>query len=247
LCRELESRAGIWRFAPDRAGQQPGDGVRWATGIRNALAIAVDPRDDILYVVQHGRDQLGAHWPEFFDAQQNAEIPAEEFFRVRRDADYGWPYCYYDPLAGRKVLAPEYGGDGSEVGRCAEKEDPLLAFPAHWAPNGLLFYHGSHFPERYRGGAFIAFHGSWNRAPLPQAGYKVVFVPFGAEGPLGEYETFAGGFAGPLPEGGQLSSSEPEAKPAEHRPMALAQAPDGALFISDDAGGRIWRVIYTGR
>jgi len=110
-----------------------------------------------------------------------------------------------------------------------------MAFPGHWAPDGLMFYTGSQFPAAYSGGAFIAFHGSWNRAPLPQAGYRVVFVPFKGGKPVGTYETFADGFwhengAGP-----------------QHRPVGLAQGPDGSLYVTDDAAGRIWRIIYKGR
>ena len=99
---------------------------------------------------------------------------------------------------------------------------------------GLLFYRGTMFPERYRGGAFIAFHGSWNRAPMPQAGYKVVFVPRGAPGFGPAYETFAAGFAG-----GNLDPGG-----AVHRPVGLGQGPDGALYITDDQRGRIWRVTW---
>ncbi len=112
----------------------------------------------------------------------------------------------------------------------------MIAFPAHWAPNGLLFYTGSQFPERYRGGAFIAFHGSWNRAPLPQGGYNVVFVPFQGGEPAGDWEIFADGFAG----------DEVSPGGAAHRPSGLAVGPDGSLFVSDDRGGRIWRIYYVG-
>ncbi len=111
-----------------------------------------------------------------------------------------------------------------------------MAFPGHWAPDGLLFYTGEMFPESYRGGAFIAFHGSWNRAPLPQGGYKVVFVPFAGDEPAGSYEVFADGFAG----------ENVGPRSALHRPMGLAQGPDGSLYITDDRRGRIWRVFYTG-
>lgn len=93
------------------------------------------------------------------------------------------------------------------------------------------------FPGRYRGGAFIAFHGSWNRAPFPQQGYNVVFVPFAGGNPTGTFEVFADGFAGAFVNPGQ----------AAHRPAGLAVGPDGALYIADDAHGRIWRVAYTGR
>lgn len=234
-CPQLETRAGVWRFSAEAAGQRQESGERWATGIRNAVAIAWNPADRALYAVQHGRDQLDL-WPGF-DAEDNAERPAEELQRLTRGDDFGWPYCYYDTRLNRRVLAPEYGGDGQEVGRCADAEDPLTAFPGHWAPNDLIFYSGEQFPERYRGGAFIAFHGSWNRAPLPQAGYRVVFVPFGPGGPAGEWDTFADGFAG-----GEVASPGD----ADRRPMGLAEAPDGSLYITDSANGRIWRVVYTG-
>lgn len=235
-CPELETRAGIWRFSANRLRQKQSDGQRYATGIRNAVALTIHPGNGGLYGMQHGRDQLYANWSNLFTAEQSAEKPSEELIRIQEGDDFGWPYCYHDPELGRKVLAPEYGGDGRTVGRCASAKQPLLAFPAHWAPNAILFYTGSQFPERYRNGAFIAFHGSWNRAPLPQAGYNVVFVPFNGDRPAGTYEIFANGFAGENVQPGS----------ARHRPTGLAQGPDGALYITDDAGGRIWRIVYTG-
>ena len=84
---------------------------------------------------------------------------------------------FYDQIQDKKVLAPEYGGDGKITGRCDTKEDPIMAFPGHIAPNDLLFYKGDMFPERYKNGAFIAFHGSWNRAPEPQKGLFSGFCP----------------------------------------------------------------------
>jgi glucose/arabinose dehydrogenase len=184
-----------------------------------------------VFAVQHGRDQLHENWPERFDAIQGAELPAEAMYRVAQGADYGWPYCYYDGRLGAYFLAPEYGGDGRKTGRCADKPRPVASFPAHWAPDALLFYTGAAFPDRYVNGAFIAFHGSWNR-PV-QEGYNVVFVPMDNNGsPSGNTEIFADGFAGAVktPEG------------AAHRPSGLAMGPDGALYISDDQRGRIWRV-----
>jgi glucose/arabinose dehydrogenase len=235
-CKELETRAGIWRYSASRTGQRFGPEGRHATGIRNAVGLAVNPADGALYSTQHGRDQLADNWPKLFTAKESAELPAEELLLIVRGGDYGWPYCYYDAEAGQLVLAPEYGGDGKEVGECAEKLGPAAAFPAHWAPNALAFYTGDRFPERYRGGAFIAFHGSWNRAPEPQAGYNVVFQPFSGGKPVGDYEVFADGFAGPTKQPGT----------ARHRPAGLAVDASGALYISDDVGGRIWRVAYTG-
>jgi glucose/arabinose dehydrogenase len=235
-CTELETRAGIWRYASDKTGQTFSTDQRFATGIRNGEGLTVSTLDGAIYATQHGRDQLSGNWPAKFTNQQSAELPAEEFMRVEQGDDFGWPYCYYDQKQRKRVLAPEYGGDGKEVGRCADKKPPLATFPGHWAPMSAVFYTASQFPARYRGGVFIAFHGSWNRAPLPQEGYRVVFVPF-ADGKLtGDYETFADGFAA-----GKL---QPDA--AEHRPVGLAQAPDGSLYITDDQKGRIWKVVYTG-
>jgi glucose/arabinose dehydrogenase len=234
-CPQLDTRAGVWRFAADRPGQTQEEGERWATGIRNAVALAWNPNDGTLYAAQHGRDQLDL-WPGF-TPEDNSVGPAEELQRLTRGADFGWPYCYYDTRLERRVLAPEYGGDGQEAGRCAEKAAPLVAFPGHWAPNDLLFYAGEQFPERYRGGAFVAFHGSWNRAPVQQ-GYRVAFVPFQGGQPAGEWETFADGFAGPQP--------LPSPGEAEHRPVGLAQGPDGALYVTDSQGGTIWKIVYVG-
>lgn len=230
-CPQLETRGGVWRFDANRLRQSLGDGERWATGVRNAVALDVNPSDNTPYAVSHGREALNL-WTGFTD-QDNATRTAEELQRLTRGSDFGWPYCFYDTPLRRRVLAPEYGGDGQEVGRCAGKQDPLVAFPGHWAPNDLLFYTGSQFPGRFRDGAF---HGSWNRAPLPQAGYRVAFVPFQGGQPSQSYETFADGFAG----------AEPQPNQAPHRPMGLAQGPDGSLYISDSAGGRIWRVMYVG-
>ena len=99
---------------------------------------------------------------------------------LKPGGDYGWPECYYDAVAQKLVLAPEYGGDGGKsVGPCANKIAPVAAFPAHWAPNGMVLYDKKQFPARYRNGVFIAFHGSWDRAPYPQGGYNVVFQSLG--------------------------------------------------------------------
>lgn len=235
-CTELETRAGLWRFDARRTGQQPSLSNRYATGLRNAEGLAIDPATRQLYATQHGRDQLSDNWPSMFTTEQGANEPAEELVQVNRGDDFGWPYCFYSMERKQLVLAPEYGGDGTKVGRCAAKKEPAVAFPAHWAPMSLVFYTGQQFPAKYRGGAFIAFHGSWNRAPLPQQGYRVSFIPFSGGKPTGTYEDFANGFAG-----GTLQPDR-----AAHRPVGLALAPDGALFITDDKGGRVWRVTYTG-
>lgn len=233
-CPELASRAGVWRFDATKPGQTEAEGTRYATGIRNAVGLAIAP-DGQLWATQHGRDQLGQNWSKLFTIEQSAEKPSEELFPIHEGDDFGWPFCYHDLELGHLVLAPEYGGDGKQVGRCAQKKEPAVAFPGHWAPDGLTFYAGTQFPARYRGGAFIAFHGSWNRAPLPQAGYRIVFVPFKDGRAVGTYETFADGFWKEDPTG------------PKHRPVGVAVGPDGSLYITDDAAGRIWRVMYRGR
>lgn len=238
-CPLLKEFGGIYRFeAHKRAQDKLQDGVRFATGIRNAVALAWHPALHQLYLLQHGRDQLNGLFPQLYSDQDNAELPAEEFVAVTQGLNLGWPYCYYDGRQKQKVLAPEYGGDGHKIGRCADFAQPLLAFPAHYAPNDLIFYTGQQFPARYRNGALIAFHGSWNRGPLQQEGYQVVFVPFVDGHPQGSWEVFADGFAGPKP----IRSPAQ----ARYRPMGLALMPDGSLLVADSKGGRIWKIAYHG-
>jgi len=236
-CTELNTRAGIWEFDANRLHQEEANGRRFATGLRNSVALTRTSDGD-LYATVHGRDQLHDNWPSLFTAEKSAENPGEELVQITRGADYGWPYCYYDVDKHALVLAPEYGGDGTKTTRCADKAAPLMAFPGHWAPNGMVFYTGNQFPASYRGGAFIAFHGSWNRAPLPQAGYRVVFAPFRDGKPAGTWTTFADGFN---PNPGTARAAR-----GTRRPTGVAQAPDGSLFISDDTGGTIWKITYRG-
>jgi glucose/arabinose dehydrogenase/mono/diheme cytochrome c family protein len=236
-CTELETRAGIWRYDANRLDQHFSPAERFVTGLRNGEGISFDSARRIL-ATMHGRDQLGQNWPKLYTLKQNANLPAEELVQLRQGADFGWPECYYDDVQKKLVLAPEYGGDGGKtVGVCAQKEGPAAAFPAHWAPNAMLIYQGSQFPSAYRDGAFIAFHGSWNRAPEPQGGFNVVFQPLADGKASGSFVVFADGFAGAIKQPGQ----------AAHRPTGLAVGPDGALYIADDQGGRIWRVTFQGR
>lgn len=237
-CPLLETYGGIWQYDADATGQQHSPDARYATGIRNAVALTWNDAVGSLYVAQHGRDQLHQFFPEMYSQKQSAELPAEEFFKIQQGDNFGWPYCYYDWMKEVKVLMPEYGGNGDDVGRCEQFEDPIQAFPGHWGPNAVAFYDGDQFPDSYQGGAFIAWHGSWNRAPLPQQGYRVTFTPFDGDMPSGDYEVFADGFAGV----DTLRSSGN----AEHRPTGLAVGPDGGLFVSDDANGTIWRIMYVG-
>jgi len=176
-------------------------------------------------------------FPELFNQKPCSENPAEEMFRLTKGADCGWPYCYYDNDKQQKLLCPEYGGDRKKVDRCADKTKSIVQFPGHLAPNALLFYTGNQFPAKYKNGAFVAFHGSWNRAPEPQAGFFVVFVPFKDGMPSGKWEVFADGFS-------QLPKDATTGR-AKYRPTGLAQGPDGSLYVSDDNNGTIWKVSYS--
>ncbi len=233
-CPILDSAGGIWQFKADKPNQHYADGLRYCTGIRNIVALCWNPQANDLYGVQHGRDDLDRLFPDKFTQAQRVELPAEEMFRIKKGDDFGWPYCYYDPMQKIKAESPEYGGDGKKTTACDGKQKPIYAFPAHWAPNGLLFYTGDQFPAKYKNGAFIAFHGSWNREPQVQGGYSVVFLPFKDGLPGGDYEIFADGFAG----------AKKTPNDAKHRPCGLTQGADGSLYVSDDQGGHIWKITY---
>jgi len=235
-CTELETRGGIWRYDANKTSQAFSPAGRFATGIRNAEGFAITAAD-LIFVTMHGRDQLHANWPQFYKPEEEATQPAEELLLLRRDGDYGWPECYYDAIQAKLVLAPEYGGDGGKkVGPCATKHAPIAAFPAHWAPNAMALYDKQQFPAHYRNGVFIAFHGSWDRAPYPQGGYNVVFQSLAGDHASGTCEVFADGFAGAVKSPGE----------AQHRPSGLAVGPDGSLFVADDVRGRIYRIVYRG-
>ena len=233
-CTELETRGGIWRYDANKINQTFSTAERFVTGIRNGEGFAIDGSGR-MFVTQHGRDQLHTNWPDLFKPDQEATLPAEELLVLTPGGDYGWPECYYDPFVSKLVLAPEYGGDGGvKLGPCAKKLAPAAIFPAHWAPNGAVHYDKNQFPARYRNGVFIAFHGSWNRSPYAQSGYNVVFQPLEGDHISGQCEIFADGFAGAV--------KSPEK--AAHRPNGLAVGPDGALYVSDDVRGRIYRIVY---
>lgn len=238
-CPQRVRQASVWRFHAERAGQtQEADGEQFVTGTRNIVAIAWDAATRAIYAVQHGRDAVNTLWPDYYNEHANAELPSEELIRLTEGTDFGWPYCYHDRFQGQKVLAPEYGGDGRKLGGCADAGQPLVAFPAHWAPDDLLFYDGEQLPARFREGAFVVFHGSWNRAPLEQGGYQVAFAPRADGEFTGRYETFAAGFSVTTP---LLSPQD-----AVHRPVGIAQGPDGSLYVTSDVGGKVWRIVYTG-
>jgi glucose/arabinose dehydrogenase len=237
-CPILDSAGGIWKFNGKKENQVYGDGKRYATGLRNVVGLDWNNETNSLFVMQHGRDQLNNFYPELYSNEQSAELPAETMYELHEGDNAGWPYIYFDPYQKKKILSPEYGGDGKkEAGENAV--NPTVFFPAHMAPNALLFYTGTQFPEKYRNGAFIAFHGSWNRAPLPQEGYFVAFVPFKDGKPSGNWEVFANGFSGLT---GDAKITSP--RQAKARPCGLAMGPDGSLYVSDDNKGAIFKISY---
>jgi glucose/arabinose dehydrogenase len=237
-CPILDSAGGIWMFKADKPNQTYGDGVHYAIGLRNVVGLDWNNNTNTLFVMQHGRDQLHDIFPDMYTTEQSAQLPAECMYQLHQGDNCGWPYLYYDQIQHKKMLAPEYGGDGKKEAD-PKYLDPVVAFPGHMAPNGLLFYTGNMFPEKYKNGAFIAFHGSWNRAPEPQKGAFVAFVPFKNSKPSGEWEIFADNFAGP--DGYKSPGS------AKHRPSGLAQGPDGELYVTDDQGGAIYKIVYNGK
>jgi glucose/arabinose dehydrogenase/mono/diheme cytochrome c family protein len=235
-CTELETRGGVWRYDANKTNQTFSPAARYATGIRNAEGFAFDSSGR-LFVTQHGRDQLHANWPKLYKPEEEATLPAEELLILKSGGDYGWPECYNDGAQQKLVLAPEYGGDGGkQVGVCGNKIAPAASLPAHWAPNAMVRYDKKQFPARYGDGVFIAFHGSWDRAPYPQGGFNVVFQPLLCDRASANCEVFADGFAG--------SAKSPDG--AAHRPSGLAVGSDGSLYVSDDIRGRIYRIVYKG-
>jgi hypothetical protein len=126
----LETRGGIRRYDANKTGQTFSPKERYATGIRTADGIAIDPQDQGPYATQHGRDELSEDLPNLYKPKQGADLPAEELIRVEQGADYGWPECYFDQTRNKLVLAPQYGGDGGKkVSVCADKKPPIAWFP----------------------------------------------------------------------------------------------------------------------
>ena len=235
----FKTHGGFWRFDANTLDQTLSDGHRFATGLRHVLPVTWNKVSKKLFVIQHGRDVLNVVDPAHYTVDDNEELPAEEFHVLKEGGSFGWPFTYYDPLKKARMLMPEFGGDKQKRAEAGKYPDPLIAFPAHWAPMQMAFYNGTQFPAKYRGGAFQAFHGSWNRAPKPQKGYNVVFIPFDAKGmPKGTYEVFADGFKG------EAEITNPN--DARFRPNGVGVHPDGSLIVSDSQKGRVWKIFYVG-
>lgn len=238
-CEQLQQFGGIWKFDADKVGQTKADGTLYVTGIRNAVAMEWHPDHGEIYLVNHGRDQLHSFFPQYYSADDSAELPAEEFHRATAGDDLGWPYSYFDPRTGKRIVMPEYGGDGQKID--TKGKTPLYGFPAHWAPNDLIF------PSPATGlptGILVAFHGSWNRG-TKQRGYRVTFTPLDGDGNLaGPWVTFADGFANPAAGTGEAVNEVQSPRDAKSRPMSLAEGPNGEIYIASFKGGKVWVVTH---
>ena len=237
-CPELENHAGIWRFRADKTNQTQKDGFKFSTGIRSIVGMQWNPGDENLYAVVNGIDNFHTIYPKLYSSWQAAVLPAESLIKAKEGTNFGWPYAYYDQMQKKNVLQPGYGGDGKITGRASRFDTPVIGFPGHWAPMDVLFYDGDQFPERYKHGAFIAFHGSTDRSPYPQAGYIVCFIPLENGVSPGKVEIFADGFT--------RADTIVNTSDAMYRPMGLATGPDGSVYISESNAGKIWRVMYKG-
>ncbi len=225
-----KTHGGFWRFDASKPNQTQADGFHFSTGHRHALALGWHPVAKDFFMAQMGRDRVDGIAPKYYDALDNAERISEEMHRLTEGSNFGWPYTYWDPIKQARMLAPEYGGDNRIRVDDNKYAVPVVAFPAHWAPLQMAIYTADQFPAKYRNGAFIAFHGSWNRAPLPQAGFNIAFAPFDEKGnPLGTHEVFVRSVLG-----------------NKTRMSGAAVGPDGSLFVGESGRGRIWRIIYTG-
>jgi glucose/arabinose dehydrogenase len=199
-----QGRAAIWQFNPDGSNAHV-----YASGIRNGAGLEFDPRSNELWTAVNERDMLGDN------------LTPDYMTHVVQGGFYGWPYSYWGKHVDTRVQP-------QNPALVATALTPDFALGAHTASLGLHFYRGSALPEHYRNGAFIGQHGSWNRSQF--VGYKVVFVPFGANGrPTGEIEDFLTGFLN-------------DQQQAQGRPVGVSEDATGAILVADDVGNIVWRV-----
>ena len=217
VCVEKDPRrATVMEFNPDGTGMKI-----FAKGLRNAVGLAVNPKTDTVWVTVNGRDWLGD------------DLPPETIYDLGQGkVDAGWPFCYGDRIFDSgfaKSVDPVPGPD-----RCRSVIEPKVQMQAHSAPLGLAFNDGGMFPSEYRNNLFVALHGSWNRS-VP-TGYKVIRVKLDEKGqPVGEAQDFITGW---------LAPGETRKGRWMGRPVGVAFAPDGSMYVSDDAGGVIYRVTW---
>jgi glucose/arabinose dehydrogenase len=233
-CPLLDSVGGIWQFKADKPNQSYSDAVHYAKGLKNVVGVDWNSSTNTLFAMQHGRGSFNDKFPQYYTAQQSAELPAETMYELHKGDNAGWPFIYYDHFQKKQMQSPEYGGDGKKSVQ-GKFLNPIVAFPAHLAPNDLLFYTGDQFPERYKNGAFVVFH---NQSPQLKKGFLVAFVPFKNGKPCCDWGVFADNFAG-------IDLNKPSG-PIQHRPMGIAQGPDGSLYVADDLKGTIFKITYSG-
>jgi glucose/arabinose dehydrogenase len=205
---EDERRAAINEYNPDGSGHRI-----YASGLRNPVGIAFYPGSNTLYATVNERDGLGEN------------LPPDYFTSVREGGFYGWPYAYIGPH-------PDPRNARGHKDLVQETLTPDVLIQAHSAALGLAFYQGEMFPAEYCGDAFVALHGSWNRAQ--RTGYKIIRIRFEDGKPTGEYDDFITGW-----------SPNPDSSEVWGRPVGLLVLKDGSLLIADDGGKRIWRVTYS--
>jgi glucose/arabinose dehydrogenase len=232
-CPLLDSVGGIWQFKADKPNQTYSDGVHYAKGLKNVVGLDWNSNTNSLFAMQHGRGSFDDKFPQYYTPKQSSELPAETMYELHKGDDAGWPFVYYDQFQKKKMISPEYGGDGKKT--VEDKYlNPIAAFPAHLGPNDLLFYTGSQFPEKYKNGAFVVFH---NQSPELKKGFLVAFVPFKNGKPSGGWEIFADNFSG-------IDLTKPSG-PIKYRPMGIAEGPDGSLYVADDLKGTIFKITYS--
>jgi len=204
---EAPPRAAITEMNPDGSGRRI-----FASGLRNPVGMALNPANGALWTAVNERDGLGD------------DLVPDYATEVRDGEFFGWPYAYI----GRNV-DPRHRGERPDL--VAKSVVPSVLIESHSAPLGIAFYDGTMFPPQYRGAAFVALHGSWNRSA--RTGYEVIAIPFHNGQPAGGYDDFVAGWM-----------TDPHARRVWGRPVGLLVLRDGSLLVSDDGAGRIWRITY---
>lgn len=240
VCEETDPlRATILRYTLDgrpagaltALGRHPQSAI-WARGLRNSQGFAWHPVTGDMFATNDGADNRS----DSIGGKVNDEIPPEHLNKIEGGKHYGWPYCWGVP--GTKALA-EDPNFKSDPGFCKAAQAPAMTFTSHTTPIGITFLHKTNWPLEYKSDAIVALHGSWNRQQ--PAGYQLVRVKFRDNQPAG-VEDFATGWL--------VKDKEPGwfRKPQVHgRPVDVAVGPDGALYVSDDSAGAIYRINYQGR
>ena len=200
-------RAAINRYNPDGSGHET-----FASGTRNPIGLHWYPGTDVLWAAVQERDALGD------------DLVPDYFTHIQQGGFYGWPFAYAGPNED-----PRRKGENPALVAKTIKGDVLL--PAHVAVLDFTFYTGKQFPKQYQGGAFLAFHGSWNRSQ--RIGYEVAFVPFENGKPSGAAQDFLTGWM-----------TDAASRDVWGRPVGVLEMPDGSLLVSDDGGRKIWRVSF---